>query len=59
MAFPFAERRIEPRRLVLRTLGAGAEVGSGWTLDLDLDIGGEKAGGLTSTTGRIGAAKRF
>ncbi|NQE64463.1 hypothetical protein E1H18_4719 [Caulobacter sp. RHG1] len=37
--------------------GAGAEMGSGWTLDLD--IGGEKAGGLTSTTGRIGAAKRF
>ncbi|WP_158277980.1 putative Ig domain-containing protein [Caulobacter endophyticus] len=38
-------------------LGAGAELGSGWTLDLD--VGGEKAGGLTSTTGRIGAAKRF
>lgn len=38
-------------------LGAGAELGSGWTLDVD--VGGERAGGLTSTTGRIAAAKRF
>ena len=37
--------------------GAGVEFGSGWTLDLD--VGGEKAGALVSTSGRIGAAKRF